>query len=233
MNAIQGLRSALEEQIETVSIDPNLLQADLRNVSEKVNTAETNIGTLQGNMASLKKQTATVRAEATAGKSREGKRYDTSGRGGAPIDPGDGPRGRRASTTHETQLEEDDTMYMSKVNPRGRPDRSSGGSPAEGLLRATGHKPFARELEFWDRDLPAFRNFAPTVDPRAWQEAGCSTLADLYPGETFHTFKAARDTFRLNQGQFLTYASIQHITREICISHDRRHAQDCAASTVA
>ncbi|KAJ1135660.1 hypothetical protein NDU88_002098 [Pleurodeles waltl] len=63
MNAIQGLRSALEQQIETVSIDLNLLRADLRKVSEKVNTAETTIGSLQGGMTSLKKQMTAVRTE--------------------------------------------------------------------------------------------------------------------------------------------------------------------------
>ncbi|KAJ1127033.1 hypothetical protein NDU88_005439 [Pleurodeles waltl] len=76
---------------------------------------------------------------------------------------------------------------------------------------------FARELEFWD--LLAFRHLAATVDPRPWQEAGCLTIADLHPGETFLTFEAARDTFGLNQGQFLTYATIQHITREIWPTH--------------
>ncbi|KAJ1151453.1 hypothetical protein NDU88_004233 [Pleurodeles waltl] len=39
--------------------------------------------------------------------------------GGAPVDSGDGPHGRGASSTHETQPEEGDTMYMSKVNPQG------------------------------------------------------------------------------------------------------------------
>ncbi|KAJ1149147.1 hypothetical protein NDU88_001964 [Pleurodeles waltl] len=65
MHAIQGLRSALEQQIETVSIDLNLLIADFHKVSEKVNTAETNIGSLQGEMASLEKQMTTVSAEVT------------------------------------------------------------------------------------------------------------------------------------------------------------------------
>ncbi|KAJ1141600.1 hypothetical protein NDU88_007928 [Pleurodeles waltl] len=72
---------------------------------------------------------------------------------------------------------------------------------------------FDQCLEFWD--LPAFRHLAAMVDARAWQEAGCLTLADLYPSETFIPFQVARDTFGLNQGQSLTYASILNIAREI------------------
>ncbi|KAJ1117864.1 hypothetical protein NDU88_006060 [Pleurodeles waltl] len=63
ISAIQGLRSALEQQIDTVSIDLNLLQADFCKVLEKVGTAETNIGSLQEDMASLKKQMTTVCTE--------------------------------------------------------------------------------------------------------------------------------------------------------------------------
>ncbi|KAJ1088970.1 hypothetical protein NDU88_002124 [Pleurodeles waltl] len=58
-----SLCSALEQQIETVSIDLNSLRTDLRKVSEKVYTAESNIGLLQVEMASLKKKMTTVHAE--------------------------------------------------------------------------------------------------------------------------------------------------------------------------
>ncbi|KAJ1127385.1 hypothetical protein NDU88_005787 [Pleurodeles waltl] len=64
MNAIEDIHSALEQQIEIVSIDLNA--ADLRKVSEKVNTAETNTWSLQGDMASLKKQMTTMHAEMEA-----------------------------------------------------------------------------------------------------------------------------------------------------------------------
>ncbi|KAJ1215332.1 hypothetical protein NDU88_002941 [Pleurodeles waltl] len=121
MNAIQGLCSALEQQIETVSIDINLLRADLRKVSEKVNTAETDIS--------------------AAGRSREvkkGKRTRHEQLVGAPFDPVSGPHGRGASTTHEIQTEEDDTMYMSHSSAPGRTDRSSEREPYRGLPHAAG-----------------------------------------------------------------------------------------------
>ncbi|KAJ1200648.1 hypothetical protein NDU88_004469 [Pleurodeles waltl] len=56
--AIQECHTALEYKIETVSIDVNLLRADLRKVEDKVTTAETNITALQGEVATLKRQVA-------------------------------------------------------------------------------------------------------------------------------------------------------------------------------
>ncbi|KAJ1091175.1 hypothetical protein NDU88_004302 [Pleurodeles waltl] len=55
---IQGTRMALEFNIETVSIDVNLLRADLRKVANKVETAEGNILVLQGEVVALKRQMA-------------------------------------------------------------------------------------------------------------------------------------------------------------------------------
>ncbi|KAJ1157757.1 hypothetical protein NDU88_010457 [Pleurodeles waltl] len=54
---------------------------------------------------------------------------------GAHTDPGGGPCGREASTTHEIQTEEDDTMYMSQLSSRGGRTGLRSGSPTEGLPR--------------------------------------------------------------------------------------------------
>ncbi|KAJ1158326.1 hypothetical protein NDU88_011017 [Pleurodeles waltl] len=106
MNAIQGLRSALEQQIETESISQFTASTPPQGLGE---------------------------AQHCRGREVEkGKKTRHERQGAAPIDPGDEPRRRGASTTPETQPEEDDTMYMSQVNPRERPDRSSGQEPCRG-----------------------------------------------------------------------------------------------------
>ncbi|KAJ1177357.1 hypothetical protein NDU88_002616 [Pleurodeles waltl] len=56
MTAIQGSLAALEHKIEAVFIDVNLLRDALRNVADKVTTAEATIKTLQGKVSSLKQQ---------------------------------------------------------------------------------------------------------------------------------------------------------------------------------
>ncbi|KAJ1136850.1 hypothetical protein NDU88_003264 [Pleurodeles waltl] len=54
--AIQGSRVALEGKIETVAVKVNLLQADLRKVSDKVKVAEGSIVELQTEVGALGKQ---------------------------------------------------------------------------------------------------------------------------------------------------------------------------------
>lgn len=66
LKAIQGSHSALERQIETVSIDVNLLRTDLRKVADKVTDAEGNIEQLQGEVASLKKTVTHLTAATSA-----------------------------------------------------------------------------------------------------------------------------------------------------------------------
>ncbi|KAJ1119759.1 hypothetical protein NDU88_007944 [Pleurodeles waltl] len=53
--AIQGSRVALEDKIETVVVEVNLLQTDLRKVSDKVKMAEGSIAELQSEMGMLRK----------------------------------------------------------------------------------------------------------------------------------------------------------------------------------
>ena len=60
MEAIRGSREALESQVAGVSIEVNLLRADLRKISDKVSNAEGNITTLQTEVKELKYQ---VRSE--------------------------------------------------------------------------------------------------------------------------------------------------------------------------
>ncbi|KAJ1198353.1 hypothetical protein NDU88_002194 [Pleurodeles waltl] len=54
--AIQGFRVALKGKIETVAVEVNLLQADLRKVSDKVKVAEGSIVNLQKEGGTLRKQ---------------------------------------------------------------------------------------------------------------------------------------------------------------------------------
>ncbi|KAJ1175184.1 hypothetical protein NDU88_000475 [Pleurodeles waltl] len=79
LEAIQRSRAAREGQIAGVSVEINLLRADLRKVADKVSEAETNIGMLQLEIRQLKQQMARVttltsaleeRAEDTEGHSR-------------------------------------------------------------------------------------------------------------------------------------------------------------------
>ncbi|KAJ1111961.1 hypothetical protein NDU88_000233 [Pleurodeles waltl] len=62
--SIQGCRTALEHKIETLSIEVNLLRADLHKVSDKVTTAEGNIVELQVETVTLKKQMAQLTTSA-------------------------------------------------------------------------------------------------------------------------------------------------------------------------
>ena len=73
MEAIRGSREALETQIAGVSIEVNLLRADLRKVSDKVTTAEDNITSLQTEVRHLKKQVShlTNATETLADKAEE------------------------------------------------------------------------------------------------------------------------------------------------------------------
>ncbi|KAJ1129589.1 hypothetical protein NDU88_007956 [Pleurodeles waltl] len=58
--AIQGSRVALEGKRETVAVEVNLLRANLRKVSDKVNVAEGSIVDLQTEGGTLRKQMAQI-----------------------------------------------------------------------------------------------------------------------------------------------------------------------------
>ncbi|KAJ1207935.1 hypothetical protein NDU88_003325 [Pleurodeles waltl] len=64
--ALQGSRVALEGKIETVAVEVNLLQADIRKVSNKVKVAEGSIVELQTEVGALHKQM--VQATSTVGR---------------------------------------------------------------------------------------------------------------------------------------------------------------------
>ena len=80
LEAIQGSREALEGQIAGVSIDVNLLRADLHKISDKVKGAERNIAVLKTKFKHLKQQVSqmtmangilTYRVEDADGRSRQ------------------------------------------------------------------------------------------------------------------------------------------------------------------
>ncbi|KAJ1181258.1 hypothetical protein NDU88_006466 [Pleurodeles waltl] len=56
MEAIQALKSNIEPNINAVTLDVNLLRADLRKVTDKVSTAESQINRLQAVTKRLEKQ---------------------------------------------------------------------------------------------------------------------------------------------------------------------------------
>ena len=47
----------------------------------------------------------------------------------------------------------------------------------------------------------------------------CETLGDLFPNEEFLSLEDAQDRFNLRQGQFLQYASMAAIVKEIWTSY--------------
>ncbi|KAJ1208974.1 hypothetical protein NDU88_004353 [Pleurodeles waltl] len=51
--ALQGCGTALEQNLETLSIDVSLLRVDLGKVADKVTTVEGNIADMQGEMVAL------------------------------------------------------------------------------------------------------------------------------------------------------------------------------------
>ncbi|KAJ1081843.1 hypothetical protein NDU88_002016 [Pleurodeles waltl] len=75
--AIQGSRVALEGKIETVTVEVNLLRADLRKVSDKVKVVEGSIAELQSEVGTLRKQVA--QATSTVGR-LEARLVDVEGR---------------------------------------------------------------------------------------------------------------------------------------------------------
>ena len=62
MEAIKGSREALEAQVAGVSVEVNLLRADLRKVSDKVTSAEGNITALQTEVKDLRNQVRDLNA---------------------------------------------------------------------------------------------------------------------------------------------------------------------------
>ena len=57
-----------------------------------------------------------------------------------------------------------------------------------------------------------------SVDMRKWREGGCETLGDLFPNEEFISLVEAQDSFNLIPEQFLQYASITAVVKEIWTS---------------
>ncbi|KAJ1093349.1 hypothetical protein NDU88_006453 [Pleurodeles waltl] len=60
LGAIHGARVAMERKIETVAVEVNLLQADLRKISDKVEVVEGSFVDLQTEVGTLRKQMAQV-----------------------------------------------------------------------------------------------------------------------------------------------------------------------------
>ncbi|KAJ1102247.1 hypothetical protein NDU88_007299 [Pleurodeles waltl] len=66
MKAIQSLKGTIESKIDALTIDVNLLRADLRKVTDKVTTAESKINRLQAVTKRLENQVQELTKQHTA-----------------------------------------------------------------------------------------------------------------------------------------------------------------------
>ncbi|KAJ1197288.1 hypothetical protein NDU88_001150 [Pleurodeles waltl] len=72
---------------------------------------------------------------------------------------------------------------------------------------------FRERVGYWV--MVAFKCITKAMSIASWREGGCEMLVDLHPDERFVTFGASCVEFSVGVGQFLHYAKIASISRDI------------------
>ena len=81
------------------------------------------------------------------------------------------------------------------------------------VKRIIGRAPYAPEMQLWT--LQPFIKMATQMTVTKWIRGGCRTIGDLHTEGGFVTIREAEELFDLGQGQYIQYARISAIIREI------------------